>query len=70
MAKPKKCGLKNCDNVLGPGASKVGFDNQGRNDEVKVCEKHTWMIMTAPRGTWHITPDRELKGIGAKRIII
>lgn len=61
---PKElCGLKGCPKPLGPGAAKVGFDNEGRSDEVKVCSEHAWLIMTAPRGTWRITPDRKLEPI-------
>jgi len=67
----EKCGLKGCSEDMGPGCSKIGFDNEGRLDEVKVCAKHTWAIMTAPRGTFMIMPDKSLKRIPeAPKIII
>lgn len=69
MAK-EKCGLKRCFNNLGPGAAAVGFDNEGQLDEVRVCAAHAYQIMCAPRGTFFITPDRELKNIPAQPKII
>lgn len=65
----KTCELKKCDNMLGPGAAKVGFDDRGTNREIKVCSDHAFTIMSAPRGTFVITPDRELKSIPGRRII-
>jgi len=63
LAKPKKCGFKNCNEDIGVGAARVGFDNQGKNDEVIACAGCAWTIMTAPRGTYRITPDRRLEAI-------
>ena len=69
---PKKdfCGLKGCGKVLGPGAAEVGYDVDGKTEKVRVCSEHAWMIMTAPRGTWRITPNKELKPIPAPPTII
>lgn len=69
MAAKEKCGLKGCGNLLGPGSAAVGYENDGQTSEVRVCPKHAWQIMCAPRGTFRITEDRELKPIPAKRII-
>lgn len=69
MAK-EKCGLKGCEKPLGPGAAAVGYENEGRVSEVRVCSEHAWTIMMAPRGSYRITEDRELKAIPAKRIFI
>lgn len=69
MAK-ERCGLKGCNELMGPGSAAVGFDNEGKLAEVRVCPKHAWQIMCAPRGTFRITPDRELKLIPAKPLII
>lgn len=66
----ERCGLKNCNKPMGPGAAAVGFDNEGKIDEVRVCPDHAWLIMTSPRGTFRIEPDRTLKEIPARRIII
>lgn len=66
----KICGLKDCDRPLGPGASDVGFDSEGRTKNVRVCAKHTWDIMSSERGTFFITPDLRLRTRPAKRIII
>lgn len=67
---PQRCGLKGCIEHLGPGSAAVGFENDGKVDEVRVCPSHAWTIMMSPRGSFVITPDRELKPIPAKRIII
>lgn len=68
MARPQKerCGLKKCDNALGPGAAEVGYEIDGRDLKVRVCSEHAWMLMTAPPGTFRITPDLELKPIPKK----
>jgi hypothetical protein len=57
---------------MGPGASAIGYVGENdKLDEVRVCAKHTWQIMTAPRGTFKIMPDRSLKAMpAAPRIII
>lgn len=71
--KKKQCGLKNCGNILGPGAAAVGFMNPEKKsgkDEVRVCSHHAWTIMTLPRGTFVITPKKELKLLPAKPTII
>lgn len=71
MVKPQtRCGLKGCDNHLGPGAADVGYEHDGKTKNVRCCSACTWKIMTAPRGTFVITKDKELKPIPAKRIII
>jgi len=69
MAK-ERCGFKNCSNLMGPGSAEVGFDNEGRLDKVRVCPKHAWLIMTAPRGSYRITPDKKLVPIPAQPKII
>ena len=69
MAK-ERCGLKKCDNFMGPGSAAVGFETEGRVEEVRVCPQHAWQIMCAPRGTFRITPDRQLKPIPAHPLII
>jgi hypothetical protein len=63
------CGLQFCDNPLGPGSAQVGFENDGEIDHVRVCPKHAWLVMTAPRGTFVITKDRELKRLPVPTII-
>lgn len=60
------CELKDCSNVLGPGAAAVGFVIDGDTYQIKTCGFHTGLITTAPRGTWEITKDRELKPIPAR----
>ena len=65
----KKCGLAGCKTVLGPGSGTVGFDRHGKTTEVDVCSEHLMTIVRAPRGTWHITPNFELKAVPAKPII-
>jgi len=62
----EKCGLKKCNNLLGPGAAAIGFEINGKVQEVRVCSNHAWTIMAAPRGTFNITEDRELVKIPAK----
>lgn len=62
----RMCQLKDCLNVLGPGAAEVGYEIDGKLYELKLCAEHTGYIMTAPRGTWVITKDRELKPIPAR----
>lgn len=69
MAK-EKCGLKGCGNLMGPGSAEVGFENDGKVDKVRICPKHAWTLMVAPRGSYRITPDRKLEAIPAKPIII
>lgn len=64
------CGLKNCKREMGPGSAKVGFDNEGKLEEVRVCPEHAWTLMTSPRGSYRITPDRRLEAIPARRIFI
>lgn len=65
------CELKTCEKPLGPGSAKVGYDRgDGKIDEVKCCKDCTWLVMTSPRGTWNITPDRELKAVPATPKII
>lgn len=62
------CEIKDCTNVIGPGASKIGY--RGEDDrirEVKVCAEQTWIIMMAPRGTFNIKPDRSLERIGPSK---
>lgn len=66
----ERCGLKGCIEHLGPGSAAVGYEIDGKVMEVRVCPKHAWTIMTAERGTFRITEDRELKPIPARRIII
>ena len=66
----EKCGLKGCYNFLGPGSSEIGFENDGKISKVKACSHHTWILMTAPRGSFIITPVRELKPIRATPKII
>lgn len=70
MPKREKCGLKTCNNDLGPGAAAVGYEIEGKRYEVRVCSRHAWDIMVAPRGTWRITPDLRLEAIPAKPTII
>lgn len=69
---PEQCGLKGCDDAMGPGSSAIGYMGENdKLDEVRVCAKHTWTIMMAPRGSYSIMPDRSLKAIPAEpRIII
>jgi hypothetical protein len=62
------CGLKKCSNLLGPGAADVGFENEGRTDNVRVCSDHAYILMIAPRGSYIITPDRELKPVPASPV--
>ena len=69
MAK-ERCGLKNSNDLMGPGSAAVGFDKVGRVDEVRVCPKHAWLIMTAPRGSYPITPVKKLEPINASPLII
>jgi hypothetical protein len=64
------CELKKCENLLGPGSSKIGYNTGTRIDEVKVCPEHTSQIMFAPRGTWIISPDKELRPVPAKPLIL
>jgi len=64
------CGLKGCENEVGPGGADVTYLIKGEPEKVRVCSQHAWMLMTAPRGTWYITVDKELKPIPAKPIII
>lgn len=72
MAKSKRdiCGLKSCQNPLGPGAANVGYigsDDKTRN--IRVCAKCTWKIMTTPRGLLRINDAPDIELIPAKRII-
>jgi len=65
------CGLKNCNKQMGPGAAEVGFtDSNNRLQKVRVCPKHAWLLMTAPRGTYVITDEKVIQPIAAKPIII
>lgn len=66
----EQCGLINCKKPMGPGSAAVGFENEGRIDEVRVCPQHAWLLMTAPRGTYFISPEKELKLIPAKPLIL
>lgn len=67
---PERCGIKGCSNLLGPGAAVVGYENEGKIIEVRVCPRHAWEIMTAPRGTFRITPDRRLEKLTPQQRII
>lgn len=70
-AKPEKfCGLAGCRIKLGPGAMRVTFTRLGKDTAVDVCAFHGDLITRAPRGTWHITENFELKPIPAKPTII
>lgn len=69
MAK-EKCGLKGCDNILGPGSASVGYESSRGLAEIRVCPQDAWKIMIAPRGTYRITDDCKLERIPAKPIII
>lgn len=66
----KLCELKDCGTPIGPGSSDVGFDNGGKIEQIRVCPKHSWIILTSPRGSYRIEPDRTFKKIPARRIII
>lgn len=69
MASKTMCGLKKCGNSLQNGAA-VGFRIEGKLFEVKVCFEHMMQIQTAPRGSYSITADHELKPIPASPKII
>jgi len=65
------CGLKSCQNALGPGAADVGYTaSDDKTKNVRVCAEHAWKIMTAPRGMLRITDAPDIERIPAKRIII
>jgi hypothetical protein len=71
MPTPEKCGLKDCSELMGPGSSAIGFVGENdKLDEVRVCAKHTWQIMMAPRGSFRIEPDKSLKALPASPKII
>lgn len=57
----KRCEVKDCVKVLGPGASVVGYEVDGKEYSLKMCFDHTQQITRAPRGTWTITVGREIK---------
>lgn len=71
MAKGR-CDLKYCSNPIGEGASKIGFrmEDGKRIKEVRVCAPHTYRIMCAPRGTFHLTDDCELTKKPSNPLII
>ena len=69
MAAPKKCEVKDCKEFLGPGAAEIGYEIDGRVYQLKACARHTQLITTAPRGTWQLTKDRELKPMPASFFI-
>ena len=66
----KYCGLAGCRNALGPGAARVGFERLKKTTEVDVCSYHAGLITAAPKGTWTITDNFELKAIPAHPLII
>lgn len=65
----KQCQIKTCENFLGPGAATIGYEIDGKLYEIKACRHHVQLIQIAPRGTWELTKDRELKPIPAKPFI-
>jgi hypothetical protein len=70
MVRPQMyCGLKDCFEALGPGAADVGFENDGKTSNVRVCANHAYQLMMAPRGSYVITPDLKLRPIPTKRNI-
>lgn len=61
------CEIKKCEEILGPGSSKIGYRLKDQVREVKVCPFHTMLIMTSPRGSFIITEEKVLKAIPATR---
>lgn len=59
------CEFKKCTRPLGPGAAKIGYLIRGKVQSLKACAFHTTFIMSAPRGTYIITEDRDIKPIPA-----
>ena len=64
----KACQIKLCSNSLEGGAD-VGVMLEAGLKNIKVCARHAYILMTAPRGTYTITEKLELKPIPAKKII-
>jgi DNA-directed RNA polymerase subunit RPC12/RpoP len=64
------CGFKNCNNKRTEGAPgvEIGYTVNNMIRRVIVCNDCGRKVMFAPRGTWEITKNCELKPIPAKRI--
>jgi hypothetical protein len=70
MPRGEICHIKKCPESIGPGSAEIGYEIEGKMYVLRACPYHTGMIMTAPRGTWRITPDCDLEPIPAQPTII
>lgn len=63
----RKCQIKDCNNSADVGAD-LGFELEGRIVEIRICMEHAMMVSSAPRGSYSITGDHQIKPIPAKQI--
>lgn len=70
MPRGEICNIKNCMEAIGPGSAEITFEIEGKDHKLRACPTHTGILMTAPRGTFRITPDHDLERIPAQPIIL
>lgn len=69
MPAPKRCDIKGCSDLLGPGSCAVGYVIDEKTFELKACPFHAQLIRMSGPGSFTITKDRELKPIPAQFFI-